>query len=164
MKKQIILKSGSALFLKIVIICIAIGALTGMILIPPSEGRAANLSVIDIYKDPFLIYAYIGFIPFFVALFQAIKLLGHIEKNKIFTQASVKTVKTIKYCALAFIAFLIGAMFYIRFMLRGDDPAGPTMIALIAVFISIAIATGAGVFQRLLQNAIDIKSENDLTV
>ncbi|MCA9963425.1 MAG: DUF2975 domain-containing protein [Anaerolineales bacterium] len=32
------------------------------------------------------------------------------------------------------------------------------------MFASIVIATAAAVFQSLLQNAIDIKSENDLTV
>jgi hypothetical protein len=49
-------------------------------------------------------------------------------------------------------------------MAQGDDPAGPTMIGLIAIFTSAVIATAAGVFQRLLQHAVEIKSENDLTV
>jgi hypothetical protein len=35
---------------------------------------------------------------------------------------------------------------------------------LVAIVSSVVIATAAGVFQKLLQNAVDIKSENDLTV
>src|SRR3990167_3662656 len=95
------MKRGSTLFLKIVILLIAIGALAGMILFPQTEGRAANLDLISIYKDPLIIYAYIASIPFFVALYQAFKLLGYIDDNKVFSQLSVKAVRNIKYCALA---------------------------------------------------------------
>ena len=31
-------------------------------------------------------------------------------------------------------------------------------------FASIVVATAAAMFERILQNAVDIKSENDLTV
>jgi len=158
------MKKGSTLFLKIVILLIAIGVLAGMIWFPQTEGRATNLDLISIYKDPLIIYIYIASIPFFVALFQAITLLGYVDKNKIFSQAAVKAVRYVKYCAAAIIGFLVVAIFYIRVMAQGDDPAGPTMIGLIAIFTSIVIATAAGVFQKLLQNAVDMKSENDLTV
>src|SRR5215203_1191381 len=99
------MKKGSTLFLKVVILLIAIGALAGMIRFPQTEGRAANLDLISIYSDPFIIYMYIASIPFFVALFQAIKLLGFVERNKIFSQVSVKAVRNIKYCAIALAAF-----------------------------------------------------------
>jgi hypothetical protein len=35
---------------------------------------------------------------------------------------------------------------------------------MVIIFASIVIATAAAIFQRLLQNAVDMKSENDLTV
>ena len=47
---------------------------------------------------------------------------------------------------------------------EGDDPAGFIAIAILATFISAVIATVAAVFERTLQSAVDIKSENDLTV
>jgi hypothetical protein len=37
-------------------------------------------------------------------------------------------------------------------------------MGLFMIFVSAVIATAAAVFQKLLQNAVDIKSENDLTV
>ena len=46
---------------------------------------------------------------------------------------------------------------------REDRPAGVFMRILIA-FLSIVIATAAAMFERVLQNAVDIKSENDLTI
>jgi hypothetical protein len=158
------MRRGSTLFLKLIILLIAMVVLTWAIVFPQLEGRARNLDLISIYTDPFIIYGYVAYIPFFVGLFQAIKLLGYVEKDTIFSQTAIRAVRIIKYCALANIGFLVGAIFYIRVMAQGDDPAGPTMIGLVAIFTSVVIAAAAGVFQKILQNAVDIKSENDLTV
>ena len=158
------LKRGSTLFLKVVISLIAIGALAGMIRFPQTEGRATNLDLISIYADPLIIYGYLASIPFFVALYQAFKLLGYIDDNKVFSQSSVNAVRNIKYCAITISGFIVLGILYIRLFVRGDDPAGVTALGIFTTFASIVIATAAAVFQRLLQNAVDIKSENDLTV
>jgi hypothetical protein len=34
----------------------------------------------------------------------------------------------------------------------------------VTTFTSIVVATAAAIFEKILQNAIDIKSENDLTI
>ncbi len=158
------MKRSSTLFLKVVILLIAVVALAGMIRFPQTEGRAANLDLISIYKDPFIIYIYIASIPFFVGLYQAFKLLNFIDANKAFSQGAVNTLKNMKFASLSLIGFIALAEFYIRFFAHGDDPAGPTALGIIVSFASVVIATAAAVFQRLLQNAVDIKSENDLTV
>ncbi len=158
------MKRGSTLFLKSVLLLIALGAIAGMIWFPQTEGRATNLDLISIYSDPFIIYIYIASIPFFVGVYQAFKLLNLIDANKAFSQAAVNTLKNIKFATLSLISFIALAMFYIRFAAGGDDPAGPTMLGILATFAATVIATAAAVFQKLLQNAVDIKSENDLTV
>jgi hypothetical protein len=158
------MKRGSTLFLKLIILLLGIVVLAWMIVFPRLEGRATNLDLISIYTDPFIIYGFIASIPFFVALFQAIKLLGYVERDTIFSPTAIRAVRVSKYCALATIGFLVGALFYIRVMAQGDDPAGPTMIGFIAIVTSAVIATAAGVFEKLLQNAVALKSENDLTV
>ena len=67
---------------------------------PHVEGRNAHATTFEIYfKDPFLAFAYIASVPFFVGLYQAFKLLGYAGQNKIFTQEAVKALRTIKYCA-----------------------------------------------------------------
>jgi Protein of unknown function (DUF2975) len=160
------LKQGSTLFLKIVISLIGIVTLAGMIWEPQIEGRNAHADLVTIYfRDPFLAYVYIASISFFVALYQAFKLLGYIDKNKIFSQVSVKAVRNIKYCAMTLVAFIVGAEAYFFIVQRGkDDIAGGVAMGLFMIFVSVVIATAAAVFQKLLQNAVDIKSENDLTV
>lgn len=158
------MKRGSTLFLKFVLLFIAALVFAGLLWFPQTEGRAANLDLISIYKDPFIIYMYISSIPFFIGLYQAFKLLNLIEANKAFSQPAVSTLKNIKFASFSLIGFIVLALFYIRFAAVGDDAAGPTALGIIVSFAVVIIATAAAVFQKLLQNALDIKSENDLTV
>ncbi|MEZ4727084.1 MAG: DUF2975 domain-containing protein [Caldilineaceae bacterium] len=158
------MKKGSTVFLKFVICLIALGALIWLIWFPQLEGRAANLDLISIYMDPLIIYAYIGSIPFFVALYQAVKLLGYVDGNQVFSQLAVDAVRKIKYCAIAFGGFIVLGILYIQLTVVNDDPAGVTGLGIVTTFAAIVIATAAAVFQRLLQTAVDLKSENDLTV
>jgi len=155
------MKRSSTVFLKVVILLIAIGALAGMIRFPQTEGRATHLDLISIYTDPFIIYGYIASIPFFVGLYQAFKLLNLIDANKAFSQGAVNTLKNMKFASLILIGFIALAELYIRFFAHGDDPAGPTMLGIFATFAAAVIATAAGIFQKLLQNAVDMKSENE---
>lgn len=160
------MKKSSTGFLKVVILLIAAGALAAMIRFPQTEGRAANLDLISIYADPFIMYLYIASIPFFMALQQTFKLLSYVDKNKIFSSASVKAVGNIKYCAMALMGFIAAAVSYVFVISKTttDDGAGAIAIGVITIFASSVIATAAAVFQKLLQNAVDLKSENDLTV
>ncbi len=158
------MKRSSTLFLRFVICILAAGAFIGMIWFPQVEGRAANLDLISIYKDPLIIYVYVASTPFFVGLYQAFKLLNLIDNEKAFSQAAVNRLRNMKYAALSLIGFILLAILFIRFFANGDDPAGPTMLGIIAMFAVAVIATAATVFQKLFQNAVDLKSENDLTV
>ncbi len=133
---------------------------------PHLEGRNAHATLFQIYfNDPFLAYAYIASIAFFVALYQAFKLLGYVGRSDVFSQRSVKALRTIKYCAMSLVGFLVGAEAYFFIVQRGkDDIAGGVMMGLFLIFISVVVATAAAVFERTLQSAVELKSENDLTV
>lgn len=158
------MKRSSTLFLQVVIVLIGLGALTLMLWEPHVEGRNAHATPFEIYfKDPFLAFAYIASIPFFVALHQAFKVLGYAAQNKIFTPAAVKAFRTIKYCAITIIGFVVVGEIFIM-LHSSDDRAGGVFIGVLITFGSIVIATAAAMFERILQNAVDIKSENELTV
>lgn len=158
------MKRGSTLFLKTVIILIGIAVLAALIWFPQTEGRAKDLDLISIYLDPFIAYIYASSIPFFAALFQAIKLLGFIEKNNVFSHRAVQAVRNIKFCAVTIVCLLVVAMGWVRLTSGNDDPAGAIAVGTGLTFASIVIATTAAVLQKVLQTAVDIKSENDLTV
>jgi hypothetical protein len=158
------LKQGSTLFLKLVIALIGIVTLAGLIWFPQTEGRAANLDLVSIYKDPLIIYGFIASIPFFVALYHGFKLLSYVDQNKVFSQSAVNAVRNIKYCAIMLSGFIVLGIAYIRFFAHGEDAAGPTALGIFTTFACIVMATAAALFERLLHNAVDLQSENDLTV
>lgn len=158
------MKKSSTVFLQVVIVALGIGALALLLWEPHIEGVNAHAAFFEVYLDPFIALVYIGSIPFFVALYQTLKVLGYIRQNKTFSQATVKAMRTIKYCALAIIGFVAVEEIFIMLNHGSDDAAGGVFMGVLITFGSIVIATAAAVFERLLQNAVDIKSENDLTV
>jgi hypothetical protein len=157
------MKRASTAFLQGVIVLVGIGALALMLWEPHVEGRNANATLFQIYfNDPFLAYAYIASIPFFVALYQALKVLGDIARDEVFSERSVRAVRIIKYCALAVAGFVMGGEAYLFIVQRGkEDIAGGVAVGLFIIFASVVIAAAAAVIEGLLQSAVDIKSEND---
>src|SRR6478609_2662183 len=140
--KPPLMKRSSTAFLQIVIVLIGIGMLALMLWEPHLEGRNAHATVFEIYfKDPFLAYAYLASIAFFVALSRAFTLLGYIRQNKIFSLDSVRAVRTIKYCAMALVAMIGAAVTYISIAVRDkDDIAGGVAMGVAMIFISVVVA------------------------
>ena len=154
------MKRGSTLFLKGVVVLIGVSILALCIFaLPP----AISSEEAGMYR-PLLLGMYVPAIPFFMALYQTLILLSYIDKNKAFSDLSVKALKNIKYCAFTISALYTAGMPYIFYVASEDGAPGVAALGFVIIFASIVIATFAAVLQKLLQNAIDIKSENDLTV
>src|SRR5262245_58423127 len=158
------MKSGATLFLRGVLLLVGIGALALLLWEPQLEGRNAHATLFEIYfKDPFLAYAYVASIPFFVGLYQAFKLLAYAGRNREFSQSAVRSARFIKHCAMAIIGFVaVGEV--IIFSGDSDDRAGGVMIGVAIIFAAIVVAHAMAVLERSLQDAADLKSEHDLTV
>lgn len=154
------MKHGSTFFLKLVIYLIGIFVLALCVVALPL-GIATDRT--GMYW-PILLGLYVPAIPFFFALYQARTLLGIIETNNVFTPAAVEKLTNIKLSAAVVATLFCVGMPYIYYVADIDDAPGVIAIAFVIVFASVVIATAAGLFQKLLQNAVDIKSENDLTV
>ena len=158
------MKSGATLFLRAVVVLIGIGAVALLLWEPHIEGRNAHATVFAIYfNDPFLAYAYVASIPFFVGLFHAFKVLGFAGRNNEFSLCAVKSVRTIKNCAIALFGFVVGAEIFIMSN-DSDDRAGGVFIGILIAFASIVVATAMTILERALQRAVAMKSENDLTI
>lgn len=156
------MKQSSTIFLQGVIVLIGIASLAIMIRFPLTEGRATNLDLFSIYSDPFILYIYAASIPFFIALYKAFKLLGYIGQNKAFSLNSVRTLRSIKYCAIVLSILIVMTGVYIRiFHNKDDDPAGFLAMCIVTTFASLVVATAVAVFEKILQNGVDIKSENE---
>jgi hypothetical protein len=160
------MKKSSTIFLQGVTVLIGICALGFMLGEPHFEGRNAQATLSEIYfNDPFLACAYIASIPFFVGLWNAFKLLQYAGENKIFSQAALKALRTIKYCATLLVASAVAGEAYLFIFQRGkDDITGGVFMGLLMIFISGTVAIAVGAFERVLHNGVNIKSENDLVV
>ncbi|MFE0506807.1 DUF2975 domain-containing protein [Peribacillus butanolivorans] len=160
------MKRGTTLFLKIAVILIGIPVLALCIFLVPEIAKFAA----ELYPDMtyikylVLIDLYASAIPFYFALYQAFKLLSYIDKNKAFSELSVRALTKIKYCAITISGLYVVGMPLFYLIAELDDAPGIILIGLVIIFASMVIAVFAAVLQRLLQEAIDIKSENDLIV
>ena len=158
------MKQGTTLFLKIAVFLIGTPALALCIFgLPWLANNPVNPDYAHILY-PILIGMYVSAIPFSVALYQALRLLSYIDKNEAFSELSVKALKNIKYCAITISTLYVVMLPFIYLVAEKDDAPGLIIIGMGPIFASMVIAVFAAVLQRLLQEAIDIKSENDLIV
>jgi len=158
------MKRGSTLFLKIAVIfmgtpILALGIFGAFWL--------ANHPVNSDYDHmlyPILMGVYGSAIPFFVALYQAFTLLNYIDRNQSFSELSVTSLKNIKFCAITISGLYVTILPFVFLLAELDDAPGLIIIGMVPIFASMVIAVFAAVLQKLLKEAIDIKSENDLTI
>lgn len=159
--KGIFMDRSSTIFLKAAVILVGLVVLTLCVFVLPlgisQEETGAGYG-------PIVIGMYLTAIPFFIALYQTLKLLHYVDENKAFSDLSVKALKYIKYCAASIGTLYAAGMPYIYFAAQQDDAPGVIVIGLVITFTSMLIAVFAAVLQKLLRSAIKIKSENDLTV
>lgn len=160
MVKKVVGMDSSTFILKLIIITIGV-VVAGLCLFVLPVGIMTDKTG---YYWPIIIGMYVSAIPFFYALHQAVRILILIEKNKAFTTLAVSALKNIKFSATVIISLYAIGLPYIYYAAQRDDAPGVFALGLVVVFASFVIATAAGVFERLFQNAVEIKSENDLTV
>lgn len=157
---QLFMKKGTTHFLRGVIFLIGIGVLALCAIVLPMGIMSDQTG----YYRPILIGMYIPAIPFFFALHQSLKLLKYIDTNTAFSRLSVAALGNIKYCGLAISGLYTLGMPYIFYAAERDDAPGVVAIGLIIIFASFIVAVFSGLLQKLMQSAIQIKEENDLTV
>jgi len=153
------MKRASTIFLQIVIALVGIGVLAALLWEPQVEGRNVNATQFEIYfKDPFLAYIYLAFVPFFVGLYQAYRIMGYVRRDEIFLPRSVRAFRIIKFGALITAILILGALAYIFIFVRGtDDIAGGVAMGVFIILVSAIAATSASVFERILQKAVERK-------
>ena len=116
------------------------------------------------YYKPILWGLYGPALPFFYTIYQSMKILDYIDKNKAFSDESVTALKRVKYCAAAISGLFTLGFPYIFYVGDRDDAPGVILLALIIISTSFVIAATAAMLQRLVQHGVDLKAENDLTV
>ena len=157
------MERGSTLFLRGVVVAIGLAVL-GICAFGLPPLIKSELTTSDFDYGWIFVGLYVPAIPFFFALYQALKLLDYIDKNQAFSELSVRAFRNIKYCALVISGLFAAGIPYVFYVADRDDAPGVALIGFVIIGASFVIATFAAVLQKLVQNAVDIKSENDLTV
>ena len=87
----------------------------------------------------------------YITLHSLIKLLFNIKKEEIFINQNVKYLRHISWCCfIVALITLIGGIFYIPF----------SFIAIAAAFIGLMLR----IVKNVMQNAVELKTENELTI
>lgn len=166
MKRTTAIEKGSTIFLRLAVSVIGLGVLALCVFLLP-------LIWTDAYKEyPISGYAvravvaamYISAVPFYYGIYKGWRVLDAIDKNQTFSKRSVKSLRTIAWCAaIISLVYAISLPFFYVWADNTDAP-GLMVIGLFLVGMPLIISVALGLLQRLLVEAVHIKSENDLTV
>ncbi len=154
------MKSMSTFILKGVVFLIGLAFLSLYILALPRIIGSVEMGG----YDPLLLGLYIPGIPFFIALFQILNVLNYIEKNKAFSELSIKALIKIRYCAIVISLLYIIGMPYIFYVADKDDAPGVVAIGLIIIIISSVIAVFITVLKNLLLKVLYKINEKELNI
>lgn len=159
MKRETLFLKAAVILLGIPVLAVCIFALPQLAVEIPDYRTNIAYAVTGI-----LVVLYGTAILFFAALYQAFRLLGFIDRNHAFSEDSANTLKKIKRLAVAIGLFYTAGLLPVYVLAEIDDAPGLILVGGGMVFAAFTVAIFAAVLQKLLQNAIDIKTENDLTV
>ena len=153
-------------FLKLAVILIGFPVLVLAIALYPivireaAQGSSAMAGVLY----AILTVIYLTVIPFYLALVQALKLLSLIDAGQAFSELSVQAIRRIKrYAGMIAGLYVLGLpLFYIAGEV--DDAPGVILIGLFLVVAPAVVAVFAAVLNKLLSQAIELKTDQDLTI
>lgn len=163
------MKKGTTVLLKIALVVIALPVAGLCLYALPLLAMEAFTQMNGENILPFILLglvtaALLSAIPYYIALFQAYRLLRLIETNGAFSAASVGALKKIKRSGL-WISFLYTLALPLIFIVaQWDDAPGLVLIGMVIVGASLVVSVFAAVLEALLQEAITYKTENELTI
>lgn len=154
------LEKSSTLFLRLVLLVFSIGVLVlcGFLLYQIIQSDSLG------YYRPILIGVVISTIPLLFVFYQAFLLLNNIDNNLSLNDSSVNSLRKIKVSSfLISLMYLIGSPFIFN-VAQQDDAPGVVLINIILLLGSFSVGVFTYILQKLLINAIEYKSENELTI
>lgn len=156
--------SKHTLFLKIALVLMALPVLFFCLYVLPIIALRNDGYYPTTWLYPTLVLLAFSSLPYFYALRETFKLLQLIDQNEAFSNRAVASLKAINTAALA-VASCYTILLPILYKLADlSDSPGILLVALVLWFACLVVAVFAAVLKKLLENAVTLKSENDLTV
>lgn len=158
------MKKGTTIFLKLAVILLGLIIMTfSIVVFIDIVGNPANPDYAYMLY-PIVLGIYISSIPFYFALYQSYRLLSYIDKGEAFSELSVHALRKIKYCGIIISIIFAVIIPFVYMLAQVEDAPGLILVGTVPIFTAMVVAVFAAVLERLLKEAIDIKSFNDLTV
>ena len=111
---------------------------------PGGEALSYMIRLFSICFYPSAVFAYI-------TLYSLLRLLFNIKKQEIFIFQNVSYLRRISWCCFAVaLITLVGGIFYLPFL----------FVAIAAAFVGLMLR----IVKNVMQNAVEIKAENELTI
>lgn len=163
----VMLKNGSTLLLKItlvvmglIVLALAIFALPHLYTGALAEFPYAPNSILVI-----VIVLYAVTLPYFFVLLQSWKLLVLIDQGKGFSKLAVSAFRNIKNSSfIGGLLLMIGFVPMLYPIAQEDDAPGLLVYGFVFACLPFVVSVFAAVLEKLFLNAVEIKSENDLTI
>jgi hypothetical protein len=159
-KSSTLLLKTTLVFMGLIVMALAIFALPNLYKGALAEFPYAPNAILGI-----VITMYAVAVPYFLVLWQSWKLLVLIDQNKGFSKFSVSAFRNIKYASLVGgLLLMIGFVPLLYPIAEEDDAPGLLIYGFLFACIPFVVAVFSAVLEKLFQNAVDMKSENDLTI
>lgn len=154
------------LLLKLTLGILAIGTVAFMVFLIPNikelmQAVIPNLAWLQPITQTAL--ALTG-ICFLYILFQTFNLIRNIDRNEAFSENTISYLKHIRNAGYVITAIYILLMPVMYLIAEFDDAPGLILFGAFFVFAAAVITAFADVLTRLFSNALEIKTENDLTI
>ncbi len=156
----------STIFLRLALVGLGMLVLMLCAVVLPAiySGWGREFPDLSVLRFPILLGLCATAIAFFIALLHSWRLLVYIDANQAFSFQSVRALRVISCCALVISVLYAAAMPIHYSVAQSEDAPGLIIYGSLFVFVPVAIAVFARLVEKLLQQVITIKSENDLTV
>lgn len=149
--------------LRVLILLLGTGILVFCILLPNvAERTAEKFPEFAYLQYPVLFYVYLTAVPFYIALFQGVRICGFILNDEPFSHSTVSALQIASVCSVTEIfIYTLGAV-----LLFCCNALHPSIFLLILVILLAAsmFALLCSILKHLVQKAIRLREESELTI
>lgn len=154
------MKLSPTLFLKVLVVLAGLFIGSFLFIVIPEETDFSELGIMHY----FVLAIYVSAIPFYLALYQTLKLLKYVDESRAFSELSVVALNYIKYCGIVISVIFALCLPFLFYLAQAADAPGVAAMGLVLTASPLAISTFSAVLQKVLHEALKMKSENELTV
>ena len=154
--------------LKVIVILLAVGVFLfeGLLIYPLALKYAHKVPSFEGIRIASLVFLYITSIPFYMAIFQALRICNNIIESKPFAKSNIYYFNFARWCAVPVaVAYFLGAIGAYIFTAGRGTPAITLVVAMAAVaFFALIVSLACSVMVELFKRANELQEENAMTI